>query len=260
MKALLCAFSFLLLQASFQVAADDIEDFNTADKLYKQGNFGEALDVANRFISKHPKSPLLPNALYIAGRLSGDIAVALDNFSRIIVKHPQSSVVDNALFMIAQYHYASGSYDKAAVRFRFIAENYKKSDVADAAHWWLHQSYNVAGDSSSAQIWATRLVERFPASKYARLVSIDVKEAKPAKVSRFTIQVGSFLKEDTAEAFRQSLAKKGYEAYVARNEVSGKVLFRVRIGAFPTREKASRYSKTLKDVEGIDGWITTRTD
>ncbi|MFQ5905916.1 MAG: SPOR domain-containing protein [bacterium] len=260
MKALACIFVLLLCQASPQAVADDIEDFNMADKLYKKGRFDEALDAANRFISKHPKSPLLPDALYIAGRLSADVAVALDDFSRIILNHPQSSVVDNALFMIAQYHYASHSYDKAAIRFRFIAEKYKKSDVSDAAHWWLCQSYSAAGDSSSARIWARKLLERFPTSKYAKLLSPKVQVVEPAVAPGFTIQVGSFLKKETAVALKQSLVRKGYDAYVTRNEISGKVLFRVRVGAFSTREEASKHSKTLKDVEGLNGWITAGSD
>lgn len=236
--------------------ADDVEDFRRAHELYVGGKFEEALVATNKFISEYPESQLMPDALYLAGRLSGELAVALDNFSRIIVKYPRSNVTDNALFMIAQYHYATGSYDKAIVRFKFIVENYEKSDVSDAALWWASRSYIAKGDDSSADLWTEKLVSRYPASKYAKLATHRQPDIKPPEPHRFTIQVGSFLKEETAAALRESLGKRGYDAFVARNEIGGKVLFRVRVGRFSSREEALEHAEALKKVEGINGWVT----
>lgn len=247
----------LTLLASIRAAADDIEDFKRAQELYMEGKFGEALDAVDLFISEYPESSLLPNALYLAGRLSSELAVALDNFSRIIVKYPRSSVADNALFMIAQYHYAAGSYDKAIIRFKFIADNYKKSDVGDAVHWWVIRAYNALGDLSLARVWAEKLLLRYPTSKYAKLVGARQPDIKPPEPHHFTIQIGSFLKKETATVLKESLVKRGHDAFVTRNEIAGKVLFRVRVGRFSSREEAAEYAEALKKGEGFNGWVTS---
>ena len=247
-----------LLVASCQVWADDLEDFNEIDKLYRNGSFEEALGGANRFIKRYPQSPLLPNVLYTAARLSRDVATALDLFSQVVVKFPGSSVVDNALFMIAQYHYASGNYDKAQVRFQFIVENYRTSDISDAALWWLSRSHKVQGDTVMARIWEGKLAQKHPASDYVRLVGPGAPVSVPAVGHRFTVQVGSFESKDAAAALSSSLTKKGYNSYVTMGESSGKVLYRVRVGSFLSREEAGRMVKTLKDLEGLSAWITSK--
>jgi cell division septation protein DedD len=72
--------------------------------------------------------------------------------------------------------------------------------------------------------------------------------------------VGSFLGNDTAAALKDKLVKKGYGAYIVRNEVAGKALFRVRVGNFGSKEEAAQRALTLKSVEGIEGWVTAVTD
>lgn len=256
MKKTVTIFVMFLLLASM-AAAGDIEDFKRAQKLHMDGKFKEALNAANKFISEYPESSLIPDALYLAGRLSGEVRVALDKFSRIIVKYPRSSVADNAVFMIAQYHYAAGSYDKAVTRFKFITNNYEKSDVGDAAHWWVIRAYNAMGNTSSARLWIEKLLLTHPASKYAKLVGSRRPDVKPPEPRHFTIQVGSFLKETTAAALKKALVKRGYDSFVTRNEIAGKVLFRVRVGRFSTREKAVEHAEALKKGEGINGWVTS---
>jgi len=251
--------AFLILAiVTCQSWADDLKDFNEIDKLYRDGSFEDALAGANRFIKQYPQSPLLPNVLYTAARLSRDVATALDLFSQVIVKFPGSSVVDNALFMIAQYHYASGSYDKAQVRFQFIVENYKTSDISDAAHWWLSRSHRVLGDTVMARIWGAKLVQKYPGSDYARLLGPNIPENIPASGHRFTVQVGSFESKDAATALSGSLTKKGYSVYVTMGESSGKILYRVSVGSLLSREEAGGMVKTLKEVEGHSAWITSK--
>jgi outer membrane protein assembly factor BamD (BamD/ComL family) len=253
------AFALLLVAAmSCQVLSDDLEDFNQIDRLYRDGKFEEALGSASRFLKQYPQSPLLPNVLYKAGRLSRDVAAALDLFSQVVVKYPGSSVVDNALFMIAQYHYASGSYGKAQARFQFIVENYKTSDISDAGHWWLSRSYGALGDTVMARVWENKLVQKYPNSEYTRIAGSKVPESISNVAYRFTVQVGSFESRDAATALSSSLANKGYGAYVTMSESSGKVLYKVRVGSFLSREEASGMVKTLKEVEGLSSWITPK--
>lgn len=251
--------STLLLSAS-KATADDITDFKKVDTLYRQARFEEALEAADHFIIRHPDSPLVPNALYIAGRLASSVAKALDNFSRIIVKYPGSSLVDNSLFMVAQYHYASEGYEEAAARFLLITEKYKTSDISDAAYWWLSRSYYALGDSVMARIWEERLAQKYPGSDYAKLPGPGVPDVAPAVARRYAIQVGSFSNEETASILRESLSKKGYDAYTTRSEASGEVLYRVRLGSFESREEAAILLKDLKEIEGLNGWITSASD
>lgn len=71
---------------------------------------------------------------------------------------------------------------------------------------------------------------------------------------RYMVQVGSFSREGNAKNLVDLLMKKGFTAFSVRAVVSDQVMFRVRVGYFPTLQEAERVRQTLIE-SGYEGFV-----
>jgi len=69
----------------------------------------------------------------------------------------------------------------------------------------------------------------------------------------YTVQVGAFSKEGSAQNLAKEIRGKGYQAYV----IKGKTLYKVQVGEFKTSDEAKAISEKLKKL-GYEIWVTTR--
>jgi len=69
----------------------------------------------------------------------------------------------------------------------------------------------------------------------------------------YTIQVGAFSKEMSAQDLAKEIRNKGYQTYV----IKGKTLYKVQVGEFKSSQEANTISEKLKKL-GYEIWITTR--
>ena len=82
------------------------------------------------------------------------------------------------------------------------------------------------------------------------------KKDTPAKpIQSWTLQVGTFSQEDNALAFRETLRKEGYIAYMESAESKGKKSYRVRIGPELEKEHLEKIKTKLKAEKKINGFI-----
>jgi len=74
----------------------------------------------------------------------------------------------------------------------------------------------------------------------------------------FTIQVAATGNKEQAEALKEGLAEKGYDAYISTVRVHGKKFYRIRIGKFSSEREAMHAAEELKEKENLknDLWIT----
>ena len=84
-------------------------------------------------------------------------------------------------------------------------------------------------------------------------------ESAPGK-SRFTLQIGAFNNSEEAKKLVSQLQSKGYVAY----EVTGKgaakgMLYRVRVGQFPSLQDARQFALIFERKEKIKAVITTES-
>ncbi len=63
---------------------------------------------------------------------------------------------------------------------------------------------------------------------------------------RFTVQVGSFLREENAQALKRSLASRFKDVYIRRWDDSRKVYYRVRVGRFSREADARLLAQKLE--------------
>lgn len=78
-----------------------------------------------------------------------------------------------------------------------------------------------------------------------------VKE-KLVNVTAFWIQVGSFSTSSAAAKTVELLNSKGLSSRVVLKTVNGKSVYRVRIGAYESREEADKFNQEVKKIKGYE--------
>jgi len=79
----------------------------------------------------------------------------------------------------------------------------------------------------------------------------------PAPTSGFTVQVAASQQKDDAAAILEKLRAAGLRPYLVEADVPGKGhWYRVRLGAFKTKDDAARYVKDLKRETGFSAFVT----
>jgi len=83
--------------------------------------------------------------------------------------------------------------------------------------------------------------------------------AKPAAgQTTFTVQVAAYKAREPADALRAKLAAAGYEAFVVQVDAPGSARYRVRVGAFSTRESAQQVAERIVGERSLPAFVTSR--
>ncbi|MGI9534748.1 MAG: SPOR domain-containing protein [Thermodesulfobacteriota bacterium] len=70
---------------------------------------------------------------------------------------------------------------------------------------------------------------------------------------KYTVQLGSFQNIDTAYKLEKSLNEKGYPSFVVKAVIPEKgTWYRVRVGTFNNKDKASDYAEKIKNKEKLE--------
>jgi cell division septation protein DedD len=84
---------------------------------------------------------------------------------------------------------------------------------------------------------------------------------KIPKTRKYTVQAGAFNDISDANALKARLDKKGYKTYITSSETQKhKKFYKVRIGNFTTRKEAEIISIKIKTIEGLNTFVTFKTD
>ncbi len=87
--------------------------------------------------------------------------------------------------------------------------------------------------------------------------SASGEDPPPAKI-RFTLQIGAFNNSEEAQKMVSQLQSKGYVAYEIPGKGAAKgMLYRVRVGHFPTLQDARQFALLFEKKEKMKGVITT---
>jgi DedD protein len=87
-------------------------------------------------------------------------------------------------------------------------------------------------------------------------VDPDAAPAAPGMDGGYQIQVASFTEAKDADAFVDTLRKRGHRAYRQAANVPGRgVWYRVRIGPFQSLFEANQYKKKLVQVERLSAFV-----
>ena len=82
------------------------------------------------------------------------------------------------------------------------------------------------------------------------------KNSAQENVGKYTVQVGSYLKEDEAKKRAEALRSKGYTAFYIPGVLEGKTWYRVNVGTYATQDEAKRANdKYTADNAGQKGFV-----
>lgn len=106
-----------------------------------------------------------------------------------------------------------------------------------------------------------------PKQAVAKPAETKSSEAKPATAAakpassglNYSVQVGAFSSLADADSLKRKIEASGYTSIVIfrDKDVSGKTVFKVKVGSFETREMADQMLAKLKNRDKIAGFITT---
>ncbi|RMF19548.1 MAG: SPOR domain-containing protein [Candidatus Dadabacteria bacterium] len=75
----------------------------------------------------------------------------------------------------------------------------------------------------------------------------------------YTVQIAAFRDRESAQRLSLQLEAKGYDAYVQRSNVDGKgIWYRVRVGAFDSKDDAQKLARRIQASEGRSAYVTIR--
>ena len=85
------------------------------------------------------------------------------------------------------------------------------------------------------------------------------RDGERREAAAWTVQVGVFTSPQQAAGVQKQLAAKGFEAQIAPTMTDdGHVWYRVRLGAFKSREEAVRTAERVRSDRSLPTYVTTR--
>jgi len=190
--------------------------------------------------------------------------------------------LDELYYILALSYLKDGNYLRASDIFEIILNEFKDSRYQDEARLGLGDSYLLRNNLKRAEDCYKKLIRLEPNTKlkaqaYYRLSQIGFKEGDTARGKEYlermkhefpsnmelkldkdlcvlfdatpgfyyTVQVGSFSKENNARNLRDRLVKKGYDAYVEEVNLGNKKNYRVKVGKLKLRLEATQLQTKL---------------
>lgn len=188
--------------------ADSARLLDWAQGLHRRGDYGGALYLATKSMTKGPHSQQLTKALWVAGRSAhflGQYDLALEHFASLVAFHSGSEEAAEALFRASLIHFRKKNFsDAAAFLERLLKLGRERYELL--ARYWLVRSLQETSPER-AKVVATELMERYPFSYYGLRLQAEarggefswpeVKEKLPPLQNEFYLvgaQKGSWLR------------------------------------------------------------------
>jgi len=225
---------------------------------YAKGYYITAMKMYRDLVSSYPESGYVDDAAYWIGGCYLAIDQpdsALQIFQSFASEYADSDWRGPALLGVGDALFAQGKYQEAIQAYHRLAVSPVDSNFSSAALYRLGQCHERLGEESSAQEQYDRLIEKYPHSLEARLISGRQEEKAVSAVTRremYTIQVGAFARKENAIRLHDRLARLGYEVSLAAKQgEGGKTLHVVRVGTYDSREAADKVARRIEREEGV---------
>jgi tetratricopeptide (TPR) repeat protein len=224
----------------------------------------------------------MPPAVEVEPRLwleAGNLAEQVGNFEQAEEWYKNAlesqKTKPRALLGLIRVALVQKSYSGA----RDLLEEYilQSGEETRPEYWLLKGKYfQEIGSDSEAYVAYSHIIRHYPdslvlAEAEEKIAALPLPEkllpsqrqnppepsGRPATTSGgpYWVQVGSFTRRSQAESLASRVKRQfKYEPVIKKARVSGRIYYRVRIGGFPTKTKASEILKIVKE-KGLDGFI-----
>lgn len=234
---------------------------------YVRGEYSEAENVLSVFSPGVEKDTIGRQALVqrgLAQLARGDAAGALQ-FLRAaqgdLVGSPQEEAF---YFAVSQAAIRASKPAEAIEALRRLLERHAKSEYAPQALYAMGVSMEAVGRSGDAAGAFRQVMVRYPNSYEAtrardRGIRIAPSSAPAFPLGGgFVVQVGAFSRRELADALARDLKLAGVEDVSVKQGTEARAVYRVRAGAFGTREEARALGERLRRERGFSYTIAPR--
>ena len=223
-----------------------------AEALFWRATFSKTAAAAERdyrrIAVEYPLSPRAPDALFRLAQLEttrGDRASARAHLTRIQREHPTSPLSTRANVMLALLAFGDGDVAAGCNAAALARENLTAADVElrNQLDYYKPRCTNLAAASMAGDTAAGSSVARSSTGAPAAA-------APPAPTRQeYSVQVAAYDTRAAADTLAKRLSTRGYNVRV----VGSTKPFRVRVGRYPTRERAADAARQMAklDVRGI---------
>ncbi len=136
-------------------------------------------------VHEAPDRPLRPEEAYEAAyRLfkAGQYRHAREGFRRFIERHPKSPLVDNALFWIGETHYRTEDYTAAILLYQEVLEKYPKGSKGPDSMLKMGYALEKIGEPQAAVVVLERLLREHPESRQAPWARSRIRQLTSAEI------------------------------------------------------------------------------
>jgi cell division septation protein DedD len=192
-----------------------------------------------RIVVEHALSPRAPESLFRLSQLEttrGDRAGARAHLERLLRQHPNAPVIPRASITLAQLAFGDGDLVTGCNAIAAARDGLHPSDVE------LRNQVEYLGQrcTNSALQAATARDSANATNAAAAAPPTDASGVARA----FSVQVAAFDTRVSADSLVRRLTTRGYTARV----VGTRAPYRVRVGRYPTRERAAEAARQLNRI------------
>jgi len=194
-----------------------------------------------------PDTAGLDELYYILGisyLKDGNYLRASDIFEIILNEFKKSKFHDQAKLGLADTFLLRDNLDQAENNYKELIE--KNSKLSQEAYYRLSQIAFKRGDTDQGKEYLSKLNKDFPFDAQSSLEKPAPTQAVSAPVEfYYSVQVGSFGKEENAKNLRDKLNGASYEAYIEETGSDAEKVFRVKAGKLKTLPEAQELAIKL---------------
>ena len=236
---------------------------------YVRGEYSESERLLTLFSPGVEKDFIGRQALVqlgLAQLARGDAAGALTELHQAEPDLTDSPQEEAYYFALAQAALHANRPADAGEALRRLLEKHAKGDYVPQALYALGTGLEAVGRAGDASGVFRQVMVRYPASYEAtrvrdRGIRITTEPEAPGPLQLrggFAIQVGAFSRKDLAESLARDLKTTGVEDVSVKQGPETPPVFRVRAGAFTTRDEARALGERLRRERGFSYQIVPR--
>ena len=234
---------------------------------YVRGEYSEAENVLSVFSPGVEKDYIGRQALVqrgLAQLARGDAAGALAFLRSAQADLAGSPQEEAYFFAVSQAAIRASKPAEAIEALRSLLERHAKGEYAPQALYAMALSLEAVGRSGDAAGVFRQVMVRYPNSYEAtrardRGIRVASSSAPAFPLGGgFVVQVGAFSRRELAEALARDLKLAGVEDVSVKQGAEAPIIYRVRAGAFSTRDEARALGERLRRERGFSYTIAPR--
>ena len=228
-----------------------------AEYNFFQGLYVSTTEILNRFKKEYPAGDFVPQALYLlasANLASQQITRARQEFGAILSSFGNSDLAAWAQLGLGDCQFSLGNYSSAALEYQKVLDKYGFSEAVPLALSQLSRCYSELKGDSKAYLYFNLLTDKYPASAIfpeAPLKQVKSRSGAEQMVDvTYTVQLGVFGNQSSAQNLVKTLKSKGYEPNVFSKTMDRKKYTVVQVGSYRSIEEARKAKEKIERETG----------